>query len=46
MVSTAFWKWLVAPAEATSWAVRPKKVFTPVPVTRASISPCLATLPE
>jgi hypothetical protein len=42
----AFWAWLMAPAPATSLAVRPKNVWAPVAMTTPCISPCLTTLPE
>ena len=42
----AFCAWLTAPAPATSFAVRPKKVFEPVAMTTPTISPCLTMLPE
>lgn len=42
----AFCAWLTAPAPATSFAVRPKKVLPPVAMTTPSISPCLTMLPE
>src|SRR5262249_34048674 len=42
----ALWAWLMAPAPATSLAVRPKKVLAPVAMTTPCISPCLTMLPE
>jgi hypothetical protein len=38
--------WLIAPAAATSLAVRPKNVFAPVAITTPRIAPCFTTLPE
>ena len=46
MLSTARWKCETDLASETSLAVLPKKVLVPVSVTRATISPCLATEPE
>jgi hypothetical protein len=44
MANIAFW--LTAPAPATSFAVRPKKVSAPVAMTTPCMSPCLTMLPE
>jgi len=36
----------LAPADATSLAVRPKNVLLPIAVTTTCMSPCLAMEPE
>lgn len=41
-----FWKWPTWFVESTRWAALPKKVWTPVAITTASISPCLHVEPE
>jgi hypothetical protein len=41
-----FWKWPTWLVESTRCAAFPKKVWTPVAITMASISPCLTVEPE
>jgi hypothetical protein len=46
LLNLAFWKWPTWLVESTRCAAFPKKVWTPVAITTASISPCLTVEPE